>query len=56
MNSKEASSGAQYVVYDRASGEIIQTYSRLSVETNDYISVPEDELKNDLVKDNFLVS
>jgi hypothetical protein len=56
MDPSQIPPGPHYVIYDKASGEIIQTYSRLSVTDQGYVAVPEEEIKRDFAKDAFVVS
>lgn len=55
-NAAVPQSGVSYALYDKVTGEVVQSYSRVSVETDKSVEVPIDELKADLSRDRWLIS
>lgn len=49
-------SGIYYALYDKVTGDVVQSYSRVSVDTEKHVEVPIDELKADLSRDGWLIS
>src|SRR5436309_219228 len=46
----------QYIAYDKKTGTILYTYSRLNAETNEYAEIPIEDLKKEVVKDSLVIS